>query len=183
MSSAYDITTVPFTGTLITAARLTNIQRLFDTGFRTLSLTNNAQSAGFQLALWAALYENSGCFNLSAGNFKTSNSLAAITAGEALLTGMSGPVTQTYDLACLQWSDSRAYGGHFSQDLVTAAPVPLPAGGLLLGAVGGLAALHRRKTRSATRFGSHHHAKSAQSCVISCPVRSRFRQGPRPVRE
>ena len=149
-SSTYTTTTSPFSTGVLTALQISNIEKLFETGLKTLNLANNAQSAGFQLALWEVLYEKSGAFNLGKGNFKVSNSKAAIAAGKALLTGMSGPITQNYDMTYLQSNDSRGQGRQYSQHLVTATVVPLPAGGfLLLGALGGLAVLRRRKANRA----------------------------------
>lgn len=108
LPSNYEITAVLFTGAILTAARLSNIERLFETGFRMLNLASHAQSAGFQRALWEVLYENAGSFNLTSGNFKAANSFNAITVGQALLAGMSGPVTQGYNQTFLQSNDSRA---------------------------------------------------------------------------
>ena len=150
LPSNYTTTTSPFTTGLFSATTLSNIERLFETGLSTLNLANNAQSAGFQLALWEVLYEKSGTFNLGVGNFKVSYSAAAIAAGQALLNGMSGPITRNFDMTYLQSTDARGQGGPYSQNLVTATVVPLPAAGiLLLGALGGLAALRRRKTNLA----------------------------------
>ena len=151
LPSTYTTTDTPFAPGLIGATTLANIERLFETGFATLNMSSNSQSAGFQLALWELLYETSGSFSLSAGNFNASHSNSAIARANALLAGMTGPVTQAYDLTFLQSDDTRTQGGHYSQHLVTVSAVPLPAGGvLLLGALGWLAAL-RRRTKPAAK--------------------------------
>ena len=57
---------------------------------------------------------------------------------------MSGPLTQNYDVTYLQSVENR------SQNLVTASPVPLPPGGLLLMAcLGDPAVLRRRRAEQA----------------------------------
>ena len=143
-SSDYTPTTTPFQS-LISPTRMTNITRLFDTGFKTLNLASGADSGGFQLALWELMYENAPTFDLTTGNF-TASSAGALATAQSLLAGLSGPVTKKYALTWLQSTDPRGDGGHYSQNLVTASAVPLPAGGLLLAAaMGGLAALRRRK--------------------------------------
>ena len=147
-SSIYTTTTTPFQ-TLMSAAQKTAINQLFNTGFSTLNLANGADSGGFQLALWELMNEHSGTYDLTAGNF-TATSPAALAKGQALLAGLGGPVTQSYHLTWLQSDDARGPNHHYSQNLVTAATVPLPAGGLLLAAaMGGVACLRRTKANRA----------------------------------
>lgn len=149
-SSDYITTTTPFQS-LLSPSRMTNILRLFDTGFKTLNLANGADSGGFQLALWELMYENAPTFDLTSGNF-TASSAGALAKAQSLLAGLTGPVTQSYALTWLQSDDPRGQGNHYSQNLVTASPVPLPAGGLLLvTALAGLAALRRRPARLLAR--------------------------------
>lgn len=154
LNVGYDVTTTPFDVAPLTSARITNILALFNTGLTGLDLTMGRNSAGFQLALWELVYENTGNpFNVSVGNFlATSSNANAIIKANSLLAGLGGVKTGNYGLTFLQ-----AYH-HRSQNLVTGnpipeviQPVPVPAAGLLLfGALAGtglLARLRRRKTR------------------------------------
>ena len=75
--------------------------------------------------------------SISTGNF-TASSAGALATAQSLLAGLSGPVTKKYALTWLQSTDPRVDGGHYSQNLVTASAVPLPAGGLLLAAAMGV---------------------------------------------
>lgn len=139
----YNETLTPFTKAPLTALQKSNVRKLFNTAYSTLSLASDAQSAGFQLALWEIVNENSGTFNVNTGTFYTSaaaRDLAARNAANAFLAGLAGPVTANYSTVYLEavWTKG--------QDLVTVSDVPLPAAGwLMLAGLGGLAALRRRK--------------------------------------
>lgn len=52
----YTITSSPFASDPLTTTQIGNVQTLFDMAFGSLTLTSNAQSAGFQLALWEIIY-------------------------------------------------------------------------------------------------------------------------------
>jgi len=142
-SGQYDTTTTPFTNSYpVSAAAMARIQAVFDANFASVLLTNAVQAAGFQVALWNALYDTdwsagSGVFAVMDG---TSGATAQATAYLVAAQNYAGG--QQYNMTFLQ---SKTY----NQNLVTVSPVPLPAaGGMLLAALAGLAMLRRRRQMS-----------------------------------
>ena len=144
-TSDYQVTGTPFDNSLLSPTQLADIESLYETGYSTLDLTDPSETAAFQLALWEIANEDSGAYAMTTGSFTASGS-AAVAEADALLAGLGGPSTQQYDLFYLQ---STPRDTPRSQNLVTAAPIPLPAAGLML--LGAIAALRgvRRRRRSA----------------------------------
>ena len=161
----YQTTDTPFADNVIEKYRLDNIQALFDTNYASLDLKDVSQAAGFQIALWELLYEESDTYNVGGrnsrgkkGNFYVDrgNRSAVNKANEYLSNIVNDIVGEIYDLT---FYDAGKRGHKDYQDLVSASKipdsttpeVPLPATVWLLG--GGLAALfgigRRRKAANA----------------------------------
>lgn len=143
---AYTITPTPFSNSYgLDDTQRARVQNVFDANYGTLTLTDGIQVAGFQLALWEALYDGDG--NLGTGTFRASASAAILNAAAGFLGAASSWAGgQRYEMTFLE-----STGNPQRQNLVTVSPVPLPAGGLLLlTALGGLAWARRRKGVSGT---------------------------------
>ena len=121
------------------------IQRIFDAGY-SIALVNTVSSAGFQVALWNAVYDTDWSVSLDAGDFYQDGMNEGVrTAANAFLRD-----AENYSGGGKKWNltflESTATDPR-SQNLVTMAPVPLPAAGfMLLTALGGLFAARRRKS-------------------------------------
>ena len=137
----YVITESPFSNSV--ALDVSRIQAVFDANFKTVDATNGVQAAGFQLALWNAVYEDD--WDISDGAFRVSADSAIIDKAQAYLDAANSYVGGT------QWrmtflESNPAAGETKHQNLVTVSPVPIPAaGGMLLLALGGLGMAARRR--------------------------------------
>lgn len=158
MPSQYEVTSTPFAGNALSSMQNGAIQALFNTGYNPANLGNDAYSAGFQLALWEIVNEVldvGETYDVTTGDFFTKNEdsgdNAARTAANTLLAGLTGPQTGNWRLVFLQSRDGNDGGDkRDSQNLVTVAPVPLPAAGwVFLAALGGLGLAARRRRRAA----------------------------------
>lgn len=111
------------------------VEKLFNFAFG--DVTNATKGAAFQVALWEIISDNN--YDLSAGQFKvTGTSASVLSTAQYYLDNLASATTGAYKMI---YMDSET-----SQDLVTVAPVPVPAaGGMLLLGLGGLAAARRRK--------------------------------------
>lgn len=148
LKGLYEITSAPFSNTFaFSQTQKDNVKSLFETNYSSLDLTNNNESAGFQLALWEVIYEDSGTFNVKDGSFYSSTNTSARDLANGFLANLGGAVTQAYDVSyyeSLGWEKNGST--RYSQNLVSVTPVPLPAAGLLLACgVAGLYASNRRK--------------------------------------
>lgn len=140
--TTYTVTNTPFgTSYGLSAAEMGRVQSVFDANYLTLNKSNNVQAAGFQVALWNAIYDTDwsstggGLFSVAAG--AVANKANAFLANAQ---GFSGP--RVYSLTFLESAAS--------QNLVTAKPIPVPAAGfLLIGAMGAFVIAGRRKRATA----------------------------------
>lgn len=152
LPAPYTITETPFSATTgtFTASVVDNLTRLFNTAYTSVDVSNNAQAAGFQLALWEVITESDSSFDVTSGDFQwTGGSTGARDFANEYLGMMSGPETEQFVLTFFE-SGVDAYGNQFSQNLVSVAPIPLPAGVWLLGAgLLGLVAVGRRRRNAA----------------------------------
>ena len=147
----YKATDTPFSNSedlsVVGAGGLTGvdrIQRLFDTGYDT-ALSSKTNSAGFQVALWNAVYDDDWSVANGAGDFYQTASDDGVrdAANDFLSDAFAYTGGQKYKLTFLESTREPTR----SQNLVTVSAVPVPAAGLmLLTAFGGLFAARRRKT-------------------------------------
>jgi hypothetical protein len=85
-------------------------------------------SAAFQLAVWEILYEGQGPLSLTAGDFKATNSAAAIAQADTWL-GLLGSTTSQFGVHF--YDDGRTRAGAAVQDLIVFKRVPVPEPGAL----------------------------------------------------
>ena len=128
---------------LFSGTTLENMERLFSSvlGGSTLGdvIDTSLEAAGFQVALWEVMMDTGNGYDLDNGAFSMSKNAGVEAQAEAYLAGLSNGKTGAYKLTFLE-SDK-------NQDVVTVAPVPLPASAfMILAGLGGLAAARRRKS-------------------------------------
>lgn len=144
-AEAYIITDDPFSNSYgLSDTEQARVQSVFDANFGTLDATNGVEAAGFQVALWNALYE--GDLFAEAGAFAVSASQAVIDKANYFLgtAANDNPNENLYQMSFLESAPGDDQTRR--QNLVTVSPVPLPAAGmLLLVALGGLGFAGRRR--------------------------------------
>ncbi|MEX0282928.1 MAG: VPLPA-CTERM sorting domain-containing protein [Arenibacterium sp.] len=128
---------------LFAGATLENMERLFSSvlGGGTLSdvIDTSVEAAGLQVALWEVMLDTGNGYDLDNGAFSMSENAGVEAQAEAYLSGLFNGKTGAYKLTFFE-SDK-------NQDVVTVAPVPLPASALMiLAGLGGLITLRRRKS-------------------------------------
>lgn len=116
------------------ASVVSNIDKLFNAAYG--DVKDAVSASAFQVALWEVLGEKGGTLDVTMGNHKVSNANVASVANEYLSR------LATADTGKYRYTIYRNSG----QDQISASEVPLPASALLLlGGIGGLAAMRRKK--------------------------------------
>jgi hypothetical protein len=163
LGTQYATTSKPFTVDRLTLVQRRAIQTLFNIALADGILNSgsggiggNANSAGFQLALWDLVNDTDR--NVTTGDFKVTSSNTASDAAEDVANDLLGKIlgwTQPnrVRLTFLESQDHlpapNGDGVRDSQNLVAFAPVPVPAAGaLLLAALAGLGLARRRTVRN-----------------------------------
>ncbi|WP_109314007.1 VPLPA-CTERM sorting domain-containing protein [Ruegeria sp. AU67] len=138
----YSVTNTPFENlNLIANGAIHRVQSLFDAVYTSQLATDDTKtSAAIQVALWNIIYDDDN--TVDAGSFTAwGNSNVVELANQYLAAASAYAGDKKWDLSFLE---NKNY--HHRQNLVTASPVPIPAAGLmLLGALGGLTLLRRRR--------------------------------------
>lgn len=143
----YEITTTPFQngGVDLMQAGIDRISAVFNANFGADVTSTSVKSAAFQLALWETVYDTD--FNIATGAFQAASGNSDVnTAAEGYLTAATnydGP--DLWSVLFLESTDGGVDGDR-QQNLVTVAPVPLPASVLmLLAALGAMGMTARRR--------------------------------------
>jgi hypothetical protein len=146
----YIITETPFSNSFgLDTTQRARVQSVFDANFGDLDATNGVEAAGFQLALWDAVYDGDWDVQGVGGVFSASASDDVIAkANFYLVAARDYNGGQAFAMTFLE--SSPALGQTKYQNLVTVSPVPIPAaGGMLLLALGGLGLAARRRRKAA----------------------------------
>jgi hypothetical protein len=147
-AQSYIITETPFSNSFgPDIDQRARVQSVFDANFGDLNATNGVQAAGFQLALWDAVYD--GNWDIGTGVFRASASPDVVAKANFYLgAARDYDGGQAFAMTFLE-SNPGANPTKY-QNLVTVSPVPIPAaGGMLLLALGGLGLAARRRRKAA----------------------------------
>jgi hypothetical protein len=139
-ATPYTVTKTPFSNSYgLDADDMKRVQSVFNANFANVVQKNDIQAAAFQVALWDALYDDD--FRASDGDFKINRSDIRTQADVYLAAAKAYTGKKVWNLTFLESKDKPT-----RQNLVTVTPVPVPAAaGLMLLALGGLAAVGRRR--------------------------------------
>jgi hypothetical protein len=144
-ANTYTITEDPFSNSYgLDAVQRARVQAVFDANYLGVDKSDRAQAAGFQVALWNALYDTDDL--AASGVFAVSASAGILTkANEYLAKAKAFDGAKVWKMTFLE--STPKYAKDTRQNLVTVSPVPVPAAaGMMLLALGGLAAVGRRRT-------------------------------------
>lgn len=138
----YTITSTPFSNSF--GLDVSRVQAVFDANFSNVDATDGVQAAGFQVALWNAVYDTN--WLADAGDFQISGNADVITQANTYLSAANAfSDDRVWNLTFLQSADNKK-GGSAHQNLVTATPIPLPAAAwMLLAGLAGLGVAGRRR--------------------------------------
>lgn len=119
--------------------RASLLNRLFSSHYDKVDTTT--EGAAFQVAVWEIVYEDlSGPLSASSGDFYASSNAGVVDQANTWLANLGSE--EKYSISY--------YLSDTNQDLLTASPVPLPAGLVLLGTGLGALAIARRRRQVAT---------------------------------
>jgi PEP-CTERM motif len=118
--------------------RYNDILKLFSSGYNADTNGSATKSAGFQIALWELVYENSGSYDVVNGGIRFSTSEAARVAATGFLEGAASFSGQSLNLQVLTSGSN--------QDVAFATPVPEPgAYALMLVSLATVGVMRRRR--------------------------------------
>lgn len=144
VATPYTVTKTPFSNSYgLDTVEMKRVQSVFDANFKSVKLGDNTQAAAFQVALWNALYDGDTAAGRGPFAIKSDGSGKDIIeqANKYLEAAKKFDGKKVWNLTFLESRDKTT-----RQNLVTVTPVPVPAAaGLLLLALGGLAAVGRRR--------------------------------------
>jgi hypothetical protein len=139
----YEVTETPFSNSFLAPGAKERMGNLFNAAYDEVDPFDVIDATAFQMSIWEVAYDTG--FDLANGAFLATSSVAGAVARAvdflSAADGFSGP--KQWDLLFLESQETPT-----TQNLVSAAPVPLPASApLLLGAICGSVAYGRRRKR------------------------------------
>lgn len=143
----YTETDDPFGNSFMSDGGVDRIQSIFDAGYET-AFESSVSSAGFQVALWNAVYDDDWSVTEGDGVFFQTDTESGVQAAANNFLGMAESYTggRQWSMTFLESTETDPR----SQNLVTVSAVPVPASVLfLLTALGGGAVVGRRNKKAA----------------------------------